>query len=310
MITVISEVETKALNMGELEELSSTAARELTNRIKAATDDLYEMLWRAHQGKAWAALGYTSWKNYCETEFRMSARHSYRLLDFVEVRNVIREGDPRVTPSSEKQVRPLAQLDREEQPAAWACAVEIADGKQPTGKQVEQAVVEHIFNRDDKAKREVLTGKRQRRSKGELIRKPYRTLENAWTSATRLQHKSLFKGHILPRYSSWLRKELSKIGDGAMAPDAIVAAKVDPVTQIFEELREDVLRYNRDLMTGWIFKFVTNERGDVVDDRAKMLLRSCPTYSDSSLTTLLNLYGENNEKEIVERLLGLRAIES
>jgi hypothetical protein len=71
-----------------------------------------------------------------------------------------------------------------------------------------------------------------------------------------------------------------------------------------------VLRYNRDLMTGWIFKFVTNERGDVVDDRAKMLLRSCPTYSDSSLTTLLNLYGENNEKEIVERLLGLRAIES
>jgi hypothetical protein len=136
MITVISEVETKALNMGELEELSSTAARELTNRIKAATDDLYEMLWRAHQGKAWAALGYTSWKNYCETEFRMSARHSYRLLDFVEVRNVIREGDPRVTPSSEKQVRPLAQLDREEQPAAWTCAVEIADGKQPTGKQV------------------------------------------------------------------------------------------------------------------------------------------------------------------------------
>jgi hypothetical protein len=110
----------------------------------------------------------------------------------------------------------------------------------------------------------------------------------------------------LPRYSSWLRKELSKIGDGAMAPDAIVPAKVDPVTQIFEELREDVLRYNRDLMTGWIFKFVT----DVVDDRAKTLLRSCPTYSDSSLTTLLNLYGENNEKEIVERLLGLRAIES
>jgi hypothetical protein len=80
MISVISEVETKVLSMDELEELSSTAARELTDRIKAATDDLYDMLWRAHQGKAWAALEYTSWKNYCETEFRMSARHSYRLL--------------------------------------------------------------------------------------------------------------------------------------------------------------------------------------------------------------------------------------
>jgi hypothetical protein len=240
----------------------------------------------------------------------MSARHSYRLLDFVEVRNAIREGDPGVTPSSEKQVRPLAQLDREEQPAAWARAVEIADGKQPTGKQVEQAVVEHILDRDDKANREVLTGKRQRRSKGELIRNPYRKLERAWTSATRLQHKYLFKGHVLPRYSTWLRKELRKIGDGAMAPDAIVPTEVDPVTHIFEELREDVLRCNRDLMTGWILKFVTNERGEVVDDRAKMLLRSCPTYSDSPLTTLLDLYGENNKKEIVETLLGLRAIES
>ena len=95
-----------------------------------------------------------------------------------------------------------------------------------------------------------------------------------------------------------------------MTPEASASAQVDPVTHIFEELREDVLRCNRELMTEWIFKFVTNERGEVVDDRAKMLLRSCPTYSDSSLTTLLDLYGENNKKEIVERLLGLRAIES
>jgi hypothetical protein len=149
------------VGMDEFGELSLTAARELTDRIKAATDDLYDMLWQAHQGQAWKALGYTSWSDYCENEFQMSTRHSYRLLNFVEIRNVIRDSDPGVTPSSEKQVRPLARLDHEEQPVAWAHAVEIADGKQPTGKQVEQAVAEVVPNRDDKAEQEVLAAKRK-----------------------------------------------------------------------------------------------------------------------------------------------------
>jgi hypothetical protein len=69
--------------------MTSSYARDLTNRIKAAVEAVSEMLWRAHQGKGWKALGYDSWKAYCSAEFNISNRHSYRLLDFIEVRNSI-----------------------------------------------------------------------------------------------------------------------------------------------------------------------------------------------------------------------------
>ena len=125
-------------------EMTRTCARELTDRIKSAVDDVAEMLHRAHQERAWAALGYESWKAYCETEFRMSKQHSYRLLDFVEVKNMIEASHPGVTPASEKQVRPLTRLEPEQQPVVWARAVEIAEGEQPTARQVVRAVAEII----------------------------------------------------------------------------------------------------------------------------------------------------------------------
>ena len=66
--------------------MTKSCARDLTDRIKTAVDDVAEMLHRAHEGKAWVALGYESWREYCTAEFQMSARHSYRLIDFVEVK--------------------------------------------------------------------------------------------------------------------------------------------------------------------------------------------------------------------------------
>jgi hypothetical protein len=49
--------------------MTKSCARDLTDRIKVAAQDLAEMLYRAHEGRAWEALGYTSWKEYCEAEF-------------------------------------------------------------------------------------------------------------------------------------------------------------------------------------------------------------------------------------------------
>ena len=213
-------------------------------------------------------------------------------------------------PTSERQARPLAKLEPEQQPTAWNRAVEIADGKPPTAGQVEQAVIELVINRGDKAPQEVLAVERKRRRKRELIRRPYRELKHAWSSAIDVQQKCLLKAILAePKYKNWLHKELGKIEDKDTIPDPIGASEMNPITHIFDELREEVLLCNWDLMTDWILKFVTNEQGDVDDDRAKMLLRSCATYYDSPLTVLLDIYG-NNPKEIVERLLGLRAIES
>jgi hypothetical protein len=135
--------------------MTKSCARDLTDRIKKAADDLAEMLWRAYQGKAWAALGYSSWKEYCDAEFQMTERHSYRLLDFVEIKTIVSGSksieatdqldsvsntDQLLTPTHESQTRALKSLDAPEQKIeAWKSAVEGANGKQPTAKQVKEA---------------------------------------------------------------------------------------------------------------------------------------------------------------------------
>ena len=89
--------------------LTENQARELTERIKTPTTRLWELLAEAHEGQAWQALGYESWKAYIQAEFDMSARHSYRLLDQASVITAIRDiSDPRVTPDiTEREARRL-----------------------------------------------------------------------------------------------------------------------------------------------------------------------------------------------------------
>lgn len=120
-------------------EMTPEAARDLTDRIRTAGNDLAEMLHQAHQGRAWLALGYESWKEYTAKEFQISERHSFRLLDFVEIKRDL-PTDQLV--SSESQVRPLKALPAGKRGPAWSKAVEIAGGEQPTAKQVQEAVVE------------------------------------------------------------------------------------------------------------------------------------------------------------------------
>src|SRR4030095_1133732 len=75
-------------------------------------------------------------------EFQMSERHSYRLLDFVEIKNVLT--DQLVSPKSESQVGALVKLDPEQQSVVWESAGEIAEGNQPTAKQVYGAYLDHV----------------------------------------------------------------------------------------------------------------------------------------------------------------------
>jgi len=72
--------------------LSETQARALTERIKGAAEDLWKLLYEAHEGKAWRVLGYDSWKSYVTTEFGMSEQHSYRLLDHATIMHALEAG--------------------------------------------------------------------------------------------------------------------------------------------------------------------------------------------------------------------------
>lgn len=66
-------------------EMSKADAKKLTQKIKTAVDDLWTLLVRAHDGKAWKALGHQTWEAYVEAEFGMSKRRADQLLEKGEV---------------------------------------------------------------------------------------------------------------------------------------------------------------------------------------------------------------------------------
>ncbi|WP_433661053.1 hypothetical protein ACQPW1_01905 [Nocardia sp. CA-128927] len=49
--------------------VSASAARELTDRIRAGVDAVWELIMRAFTTRVWTALGYASWDEYCAKEF-------------------------------------------------------------------------------------------------------------------------------------------------------------------------------------------------------------------------------------------------
>ena len=53
-------------------EISPASARELTDRIKVGVDAIWELIKQAYQSRAWSALGYSSWDDYCTREFGTS----------------------------------------------------------------------------------------------------------------------------------------------------------------------------------------------------------------------------------------------
>jgi hypothetical protein len=44
-------------------------ARTITDQIKVAVEATWQLIAQAYQGRAWAALGYASWDDYCTREF-------------------------------------------------------------------------------------------------------------------------------------------------------------------------------------------------------------------------------------------------
>jgi hypothetical protein len=55
-----------------LSEMDPSHARALTDRIKVAVDGTWLLIQEAYMSRAWAALGYASWDDYCTREFGTS----------------------------------------------------------------------------------------------------------------------------------------------------------------------------------------------------------------------------------------------
>jgi hypothetical protein len=87
---------------------------------------------------------YKTFEAYCREKWGMSQQHATRLCRSAKTASNLKSEPRGSLVSSEKQVRSLTKLPAAKQPAAWAKAVEIADGNQPTARQVEQAVRETL----------------------------------------------------------------------------------------------------------------------------------------------------------------------
>jgi hypothetical protein len=53
-------------------DMARDVARDLTDQIKVAVGATWELVKRAYEGRAWTALGYGSWDDYCSQEFGAS----------------------------------------------------------------------------------------------------------------------------------------------------------------------------------------------------------------------------------------------
>ncbi|NOR03635.1 hypothetical protein HGK72_26655 [Mycolicibacterium fortuitum] len=57
---------------GELNRMDAADARALTDRIKVGVEAVWELIKQAYTERAWDALGYSSWDDYCTREFGAS----------------------------------------------------------------------------------------------------------------------------------------------------------------------------------------------------------------------------------------------
>lgn len=107
--------------------------------------DVGNALVAIRDGKKYRAAGYGTFEDYCQKRWEMTKQHAGRLMRAAElVGELEREPMGSLSPSNERQVRPLARLrdDPDKMRAAWAEAVDRADGKVPTEAIVREVVAE------------------------------------------------------------------------------------------------------------------------------------------------------------------------
>lgn len=74
---------------------------------------------------------------YCRDKWKMGRTYAHRIMAAAQTHETLPMGNKPVT---ERQARPLTKLPSRQQSRAWAKAIEIAGGQQPTAQQVEQAI--------------------------------------------------------------------------------------------------------------------------------------------------------------------------
>ena len=94
-----------------------------------------------------------TFKEYCQDRFGFTRSHPYRLIDAASVIDNLSQMSPNgrqnnspsdnvgdIIPTSERQCRPLAKLEPQQQKEIWRQAIKTAKGRVPSGKVVSDLV--------------------------------------------------------------------------------------------------------------------------------------------------------------------------
>lgn len=136
--------------------MTASTARQLTDSIKADTESLWLRLLHAYEQGVHTALGYSSWGDYCQTEFGTGSNYAYRLLDAARVAKAIEEHLPIGKPSNESVARQLVPLLKKKGEKAVADAwIEVVEehGPEPTAEETHSTVTRRARTPQGKKKK-------------------------------------------------------------------------------------------------------------------------------------------------------------
>lgn len=124
--------------------MSPGEARDSINRINAGVNSIRIELLELHRRQGWKALGYSTWKEFAESEFNLHRDRLYDMITAAEVEvNLVNNGidASEISDLPESQLRAIAKAPITRQAAAFEAlkAWESEDGK-ATEKEAEAAV--------------------------------------------------------------------------------------------------------------------------------------------------------------------------
>ena len=125
---MLSKPETARL--AELEALIEENMQQFYNVGQALTEILESRLYRSEHG---------NFEDYCVERWGFRRNYAYRLIEAAKVIGDLSPIGIQQLPSSERQVRALAKVPEGERAGVWTDAVDAAGGKQPSGRQIEEA---------------------------------------------------------------------------------------------------------------------------------------------------------------------------
>ncbi len=139
-LTIAATVQTEELTENEEQE-----RHRLELKVERAFVEAGTALRQLRDGRLYRST-HKTFEEYCRDRFRFQRRHCYQLIEAAGVVDNLCANGAQILPTSERQVRFLTKLEPINQFSTWQKAVEIADGRVPSGKIV-KGIVEQLKNK-------------------------------------------------------------------------------------------------------------------------------------------------------------------